>query len=74
MSTRTGISARFTFRPLGPRSQDAELLHGWVTHPKAAFWMMQDATLQDVEREYMTIAAHAHHHAFSACTTASPPS
>ncbi|MGW3404663.1 GNAT family N-acetyltransferase, partial [Streptomyces zhihengii] len=22
---------------------DAELLHRWVTHPKAAFWMMQDA-------------------------------
>jgi hypothetical protein len=35
-----------------------------VTHPKAAFWLMQDAKLQDVEREYMAIAAHPHHHAF----------
>lgn len=53
----------FTFRPLDPL-KDAELLHGWVTHPKAAFWMMQDARLQDVEREYMRIAAHEHHHAY----------
>ncbi|WP_443033266.1 GNAT family N-acetyltransferase [Streptomyces sp. CS62] len=43
---------------------DAELLHGWVTHPKAAFWMMQDASLPDVEREYMRIAAAEHHDAF----------
>ena len=26
--------------------------------------MMQDARLQDVEREYMRIAAHEHHHAY----------
>ncbi|MGW7819167.1 GNAT family N-acetyltransferase [Streptomyces puniciscabiei] len=53
---------RFTFRPLDPL-QDAGLLHRWVTHPKAAFWMMQDAGLQDVEREYLRIAAHEHHQA-----------
>ncbi|MGI5375653.1 GNAT family N-acetyltransferase [Streptomyces sp. CA-251387] len=52
----------FTFRPLDPL-QDAELLHKWVTHPKAAFWMMQDASLVDVERAYMEIAADEHHHA-----------
>ncbi|MGW7065919.1 GNAT family N-acetyltransferase [Streptomyces sp. NPDC054855] len=52
-----------TLRPLDPL-KDAELLHGWVTHPKASFWMMQDATLPDVEREYMAIAAHEHHDAF----------
>ncbi|MFD8205650.1 GNAT family N-acetyltransferase [Streptomyces sp. NPDC059695] len=50
-------------RPLDP-TVDAELIHPWVTHPKAAFWMMQDAKLQDVEREYMAIAAHPHHDAF----------
>ncbi|MFF7437080.1 GNAT family N-acetyltransferase [Streptomyces sp. NPDC008122] len=50
-------------RPLDPLA-DAELIHPWVTHPKAAFWMMQDAELQDVEREYMAIAAHPHHDAF----------
>ncbi|MFZ4128660.1 GNAT family N-acetyltransferase [Streptomyces cellulosae] len=53
----------FTVRPLVPE-EDAELLHRWVTHPKAAFWMMQDARLEDVEREYMRIAAHEHHHAY----------
>ncbi|WP_405597961.1 acetyltransferase [Streptomyces sp. NBC_01410] len=53
----------FTVRPLDPFA-DAELVHGWVTHPKAAFWLMQDAKLQDVEREYMAISAHEHHHAF----------
>ncbi|MFE9607122.1 GNAT family N-acetyltransferase [Streptomyces sp. NPDC006012] len=52
----------FTFRPLDPLA-DAELLHSWVTHPKAAFWMMQDAKLEDVERAYMEIAADEHHHA-----------
>ena len=62
MST-TGTSAgTFTFRPLDPL-KDAELLHGWVTHPKAAFWMMQNARLEDVERAYMEIAADEHHHA-----------
>jgi RimJ/RimL family protein N-acetyltransferase len=52
----------FTFRPVDP-FQDAELLHGWVTHPKAAFWMMQDAKPEDVERAYLEIAADEHHHA-----------
>ena len=33
----TGINGvRFTFRPLDPLN-DAELLHRWVTHPKAQF-------------------------------------
>ncbi|MER5205883.1 GNAT family N-acetyltransferase [Streptomyces sp. NPDC002825] len=50
-------------RPLDP-TKDAELIHPWVTHPKAAFWMMQDAKLQDVEREYMAIAANPDHDAF----------
>ncbi|MFI8289789.1 N-acetyltransferase [Streptomyces sp. ms191] len=51
------------FRPLDPLA-DAELIHPWVTHPKAAFWMMQGAKLQDVEREYMAIAANPHHDVF----------
>ncbi|OKK19625.1 acetyltransferase [Streptomyces sp. CB00455] len=53
----------FSLRALDPLS-DAGLLHGWVTHPKASFWMMQDASLPDVEREYMRIAAAEHHDAF----------
>ncbi|TBL37300.1 N-acetyltransferase [Verrucosispora sp. SN26_14.1] len=43
---------------------DAPLLHRWVTHPKAAFWMMQDADLDRVAAEYGAIAAHPHHDAF----------
>jgi RimJ/RimL family protein N-acetyltransferase len=62
--TRTdAVLGAFAIRPLDPFA-DAELLHGWVTDPKAAFWMMQDATLPDVEREYMRIAAAEHHEAF----------
>nr|WSW45722.1 acetyltransferase [Streptomyces sp. NBC_01001] len=58
-----GDLGAFSVRPLDPFA-DAELLHGWVTHPKASFWMMQDTSLPDVEREYMRIAAHEHHQAF----------
>ncbi|MGW2958177.1 GNAT family N-acetyltransferase [Streptomyces sp. NPDC001220] len=58
----TTMTTTFTFRPLDPL-EDAELLHRWVTHPKAAYWMMQDARLEDVERAYMEIAADEHHHA-----------
>ncbi|MFF0718062.1 GNAT family N-acetyltransferase [Micromonospora sp. NPDC003816] len=43
---------------------DAPLLHRWVTHPKAAFWMMQDADVDRVAAEYGAIAAHPHHDAF----------
>ncbi|MBM7056879.1 GNAT family N-acetyltransferase [Streptomyces durocortorensis] len=53
----------FTVRPLDP-AVDAERVHGWVTHPKAAFWLMGDASLADVEQEYRSIAAHPHHEAF----------
>ncbi|MER6201752.1 GNAT family N-acetyltransferase [Streptomyces sp. NPDC001586] len=62
-SRTDAVLGTFAIRPLDPFA-DAELLHGWVTHPKASFWMMQDASLPDVEREYMRIAAHEHHHAF----------
>ncbi|MEI7035085.1 GNAT family N-acetyltransferase [Streptomyces pratensis] len=62
MSRPTALGT-FTVRPLEPLA-DAELVHGWVTHPKAAFWLMGDATLQDVAKEYTAIAAHPHHEAF----------
>ncbi|MET7680056.1 GNAT family N-acetyltransferase [Streptomyces sp. NPDC005423] len=53
----------FTVRPLDP-TRDCELLHRWVTHPKAAFWMMQEAAPHEVEREYTAIAADDHHDAY----------
>ncbi|WP_371934412.1 GNAT family N-acetyltransferase [Streptomyces glycanivorans] len=68
--TRTQQTGAFSVRPMdtgpgrkGGRS-DAELVHEWVTHPRSAFWMMGDARLEDVEREYAAIAAHPHHDAF----------
>lgn len=62
MTFRTTFGMTFTFRPVDP-PKDAELLHTWVTHPKAAYWMMQDAGPADVERAYTEIAADEHHHA-----------
>jgi RimJ/RimL family protein N-acetyltransferase len=53
----------FSLRTLDPVA-DGLLLHRWVTHPKARFWMMQDASPQDVVREYSAIAAAPYHDAF----------
>ncbi|MDG4800155.1 GNAT family N-acetyltransferase [Micromonospora sp. WMMD980] len=53
----------FTLRPLAPDA-DAPLLHRWVTHPKAAFWLMADADVAGVAEEYRRIAAHPHHDAY----------
>lgn len=52
----------FALRPVDPAA-DAPLLHRWVTDPKAVFWLMQDADLAAVEREFTEIAAHPHHEA-----------
>ncbi|RNL86965.1 GNAT family N-acetyltransferase [Halostreptopolyspora alba] len=46
----------FTLRPVDPDS-DAELLHGWLTHPKSVFWLMGEATLAEVRREFRDIDA-----------------
>ncbi|MFC8590743.1 GNAT family N-acetyltransferase [Streptomyces atroolivaceus] len=68
--TSTKPLGTFTVRPMDPsparagRRSDAELVHEWVTHPRSAYWMMGDARLEDVEREYEAIAAHPHHDAF----------
>ncbi|MBO4207697.1 GNAT family N-acetyltransferase [Micromonospora echinofusca] len=58
-----GRLGRFALRTLDPDT-DAPLLHGWVTHPRAAFWLMQDADVTRVADEYRRIAAHPHHDAF----------
>ncbi|QSR24356.1 siderophore synthetase [Nocardioides aromaticivorans] len=57
------LTSRITIEPLD-LSRDVELLHAWVTHPRSAFWMMQDASLDDVRTEYAAIAADPHHDAF----------
>ncbi|MEU1677740.1 GNAT family N-acetyltransferase [Micromonospora zamorensis] len=51
---------------------DAALLHTWVTHPKAAFWLMQDADLARVTEEYQRIAEHPHHDAYLGLWRGSP--
>jgi RimJ/RimL family protein N-acetyltransferase len=53
----------FALRPVDPAG-DALLLHTWVTHPRSAFWMMQDADVPDVERAYHDVAAGPDHDAF----------
>ncbi|MEU5700923.1 GNAT family N-acetyltransferase [Streptomyces aurantiacus] len=66
-----GAVGALSLRPLDPL-KDAELLHSWLTHPKAAYWLMQNAKLQEVEREYMAIAASEHHHAYLGCHDGRP--
>ncbi|MEF3116223.1 GNAT family N-acetyltransferase [Streptomyces chrestomyceticus] len=62
--SRTHASlGEFALRPVDPAG-DAELLHGWVTHPKAVYWMMQDADLAAVEAEFARIDADPYHDAF----------
>lgn len=53
----------FALRTVDPAA-DTPLLHAWVTHPRSAFWMMQDATPADVEREFGDIAARTGHDAY----------
>ncbi|WP_431042633.1 GNAT family N-acetyltransferase [Streptomyces sp. P1-3] len=62
--TRTDARlGEFAVSPLSPEG-DAELLHGWLTHPKSAYWMMLDADVADVAHEYRRIADHPHHDAY----------
>ena len=71
-SRRTDPLGTFALRPLDPVA-DAALLHGWVTHPKAAFWLMQDAddrrTSSRVHEDRRRIRTTT---PSSACTTATP--
>ncbi|REF37210.1 GNAT family N-acetyltransferase [Thermasporomyces composti] len=43
---------------------DAALVHQWVTHPKAVFWMMQDADLATVTAAYRAVLDDPHRDAF----------
>ncbi len=52
-----------TFEPLDVE-RDLALVHAWVTHPRSRFWMMQDASVDDVRREYAGIVADPHHDAW----------
>lgn len=61
----------FALRTLDPEA-DAALLHGWVTHPRSAFWLLQDADEAQVVEEYRRIAAHPHHDAYLGLWLGSP--
>ena len=51
---------------LEPLDLDAHLglVHRWVTHPRAVYWEMQDASVHDVARDYALMRDDPHHHAW----------
>jgi RimJ/RimL family protein N-acetyltransferase len=53
----------FGLRPVDPPT-DSPLLHEWVTHPKAKYWMMQDASVADVLAEHEAIEVNPAHFAY----------
>lgn len=53
----------FSFRPVEPRA-DTPLLHAWLSHPKSAYWLMQHATEEDIEREFSDIIVSTSRNAF----------
>jgi hypothetical protein len=53
----------FGLRPVDPPT-DSPLLHEWVTHPKAKYWMMQEASVADVLAEHEDIEANPRHFAY----------
>jgi RimJ/RimL family protein N-acetyltransferase len=52
-----------TLRPVDP-VVDGDLLHSWLTHPKAEFWMMGELRRDEVVAEFERIASHPGHDAF----------
>ena len=50
---------RVTFSPVQPQ-RDAALLHGWLTSPHAFYWQTLEASIEEVEREYLRITDAAH--------------
>ncbi|WP_435111373.1 GNAT family N-acetyltransferase [Nocardiopsis synnemataformans] len=53
----------FRVRPVDPGT-DVPLLHRWLTHPKSRFWLMSEATEDDVAHDYRAMAASEHEHAY----------
>lgn len=54
---------RVTLTVLDPAG-DAELVHGWVTQRRAAFWGMLDHSVHDVRRIYEHVDGLSTHHAY----------
>lgn len=51
---------------------DATLVHQWVTHPKAVFWMMRDADLATVTAAYRAVLEDPYRDAFLGLANGSP--
>ena len=60
---RDATLGEFAVRHVDPAA-DTPLLHRWLTHPKSVFWMMGEATEEQVRQEYEKIAADPAHEAF----------
>lgn len=54
-----------TFRvaPVDPDA-DIDLLHGWLTHPKAAYWLMTDFSKEDIARYLRSVHDSEHENAY----------
>jgi hypothetical protein len=53
----------FTHRPVDPRG-DLDVIHAWVTQPRAKFWGMTTYTRDEVEEVYTYLDGLATHHAY----------
>lgn len=53
----------FTVRPVDP-DNDVPLLHGWLTHPKSRFWLMTEASEDEVARQFRATEASPHERAY----------
>lgn len=62
MSAVTNGIGSLVTRPFDLGS-DVALLHRWVTNERARFWGMQQASVEDVRREYAAILDSPHHDA-----------
>ncbi|MES0834338.1 GNAT family N-acetyltransferase [Nocardiopsis tropica] len=54
---------RFVVRPVDPDA-DTPLLHGWLTEPRARFWLMTEADEEDVARQFRAVHASDHEQAY----------
>ncbi|GAB2462521.1 hypothetical protein GCM10027187_33310 [Streptosporangium sandarakinum] len=54
---------RLSLTVLNPQT-DAELVHGWVTQPRATFWGMLDHSVEQVREIYELVDGLPTHHAF----------
>jgi len=53
----------FAVRPVDPDT-DVPLLHGWLTEPRARFWLMTEATEEDVARQFRAVHESEHEQAY----------